>query len=102
MHWAMRSTGSSLSFKIAGRHVAQRLLVCSQNPAAAGSAPLQPFSALHKAKGLPANVHLLSLHDDGQGVIIFRLIHMYQVRCASFPQYSLQVRQRLIVSRCCC
>lgn len=49
------------------------------------AAGLHPFSALSKGKGLPVNVHLLSLHDDGQGVIIFRLMHLYQVPSALKP-----------------
>lgn len=38
------------------------------------------FSMLKDRDGLPPNVHLLSLHDDGSGVIMFRLIHIFLVR----------------------
>ena len=42
--------------------------------------PLQSlYSALRKGRSLPPDVHLLSLHDDGQGIVIFRLMNRCQV-----------------------
>lgn len=35
---------------------------------------------LRRAQSLPPQVHLLSLYDDGDGTVIFRLAHVYQAR----------------------
>lgn len=43
--------------------------------------PQRPrFSMLRRAQSLPPQVHLLSLYDDGDSAVIFRLAHVYQVR----------------------
>ncbi len=36
------------------------------------------YSMLKHGKGLPPNVHLLHLLDDGEGTIIFRLANIFQ------------------------
>ena len=43
-------------------------------------------SFLQRSEGLPGNVHLLTLKDNGDGQILLRLAHLYQV---SLPAHSL-------------
>ena len=57
---------------------------CQANESSHAASPPPPavqplYSALRKGRGLPPDVHLLSLHDDGEGVVIFRLINRCQV-----------------------
>ena len=42
-------------------------------------------SFLQHPQGLPGNVHLLTLKDNGDGQILLRLAHLYQVCCSLLP-----------------
>ncbi len=49
----------------------------SSDRAALGS--FGQMSFLQDPKGLPPNVHLLTLKDNGEGKVLLRLAHLYQV-----------------------
>ena len=50
--------------------------------AALGSSGQMSF--LQDPKGLPPNVHLLTLKDNGDGKVLLRLAHLYQVTILSY------------------
>jgi len=50
------------------------------------------YSMMKHGKGLPTNVHLLHLHDEGEGTIIFRLANIFQASGKFeylYPMYTL-------------
>ena len=54
--------------------------------AALGSPAQKSF--LRDPKGLPPNVHLLTLKDNGDGLVLLRLAHLYQVLLLFAPLLS--------------
>ena len=76
----------------------------SVHPASLSPSPLRGlYSALRKGRGLPADAHLLSLHDDGEGIVILRLVNTCQVRascCACARRLHTPLSERLLLTQC--